>query len=62
MIRKHKDGKIIILTTNSMEEVDLLSDRIAIIDEGRLVCLGSSMFLKNKYGVGYNLRILLKKE
>ncbi len=59
MIRRRKEGKVIILTTNSMEEADLLSDRIAIIDEGRLICLGTSMFLKNKYGVGYNLRVLL---
>ena len=42
-----------------MEEADHLVDRIAIIMEGRLSCVGSSNYLKNKYGVGYNLYIAL---
>lgn len=33
-----------------MEEADVLGDRIAIMDHGRLVCYGSSMFLKKEYG------------
>jgi len=40
-----------------MEEADILADRIAIMHEGRLRCLGSSLFLKKKYGVGYSLTI-----
>jgi len=33
-----------------MEEADLLGDRIAIMAEGQLQCVGSSLFLKKKYG------------
>ena len=43
-----------------MDEADLLGDRIGIMSQGRLACLGSSMFLKNRYGCGYKLHI--KKE
>jgi ATP-binding cassette subfamily A (ABC1) protein 3 len=43
-----------------MDEADILGDRIAIMAEGRVQCLGSSLFLKNRYGVGYNLVISKK--
>lgn len=38
-------------------QADVLADRIAIIADGRLVCDGSSMFLKQHFGVGYTLSI-----
>jgi ATP-binding cassette subfamily A (ABC1) protein 3 len=39
------------------DEADILGDRIAIMAEGQLRCLGSSLFLKKAYGVGYQLTI-----
>jgi len=41
-----KGKKTILLTTHYMEEADYLSDRIGIIDEGRVVALGTSQELK----------------
>lgn len=38
-----------------MDEADYLGDRIAIMAGGKLVALGSNVYLKNKFGVGYNL-------
>jgi ABC-2 type transport system ATP-binding protein len=47
-----KGKKTILLTTHYMEEADSLSDRIAIIDEGRVVALGTSEELKtNTFGM-----------
>ena len=46
-----QEGRTIIFTTHSMDEADLLGDRIAIMASGDLVCSGSSMFLKRKYVV-----------
>lgn len=40
----------IILTTHYMEEADKLCDRIAIIDHGKLIVIGTSPELKNKIG------------
>ena len=57
MLKKYKQDKIIILTTHNMDEADILGDRIAIMAEGKVVCTGSSLFLKNRFGVGYNLVI-----
>ena len=44
-----------ILTTHYMDEADVLGDRIGIMAQGRIICLGSSLFLKNRYGTGYKL-------
>jgi len=41
-----------------MDEADILGDRIGIMANGKLTCLGTSMFLKNKFGVGYNLTLV----
>ena len=43
-----KEGHAIILTTHNMDEADALSDRVAIIDHGRIVRLGSPLELKEK--------------
>jgi len=43
-------GRTIVLTTHFMEEADVLGDRIAIMDQGKLICSGTPMFLKNYYG------------
>ena len=57
MLKDYRQDRIIILTTHNMDEADLLGDRIGIMSQGRQVCLGSSQFLKNRYGCGYNLSI-----
>ena len=41
-----------------MDEADILGDRIGIMCRGKLTCLGSPLFLKNRFGVGYNLNII----
>lgn len=43
-------GTTIFLTTHYMEEADILSDRIGIIDHGRIVVTGTSAELKNALG------------
>mmetsp|Transcript_63287 Transcript_63287/g.87400 ORF Transcript_63287/g.87400 Transcript_63287/m.87400 type:complete len:237 (+) Transcript_63287:2134-2844(+) len=58
MLRSYRQGRIILLTTHYMDEADILGDRIGIMAGGRLVCLGRSLFLKKRYGVGYNLTLV----
>ena len=59
MLQNNRQGRVIVLTTHFMDEADILGDRIAIMAEGKLHVCGSSLFLKNKYGVGYILTIVL---
>lgn len=46
-----------LLTTHFLDEADIVSDRVAILSEGRLRCAGTSLFLKNRFGAGYVLSI-----
>jgi len=55
LLKMKRKGRVIVLTTHSMEEADILADRIGIMASGRMICCGSPMFLKSRFGVGYNL-------
>ena len=57
MLKNNKQDRIIILTTHFMDEADILGDRIAIMASGMIKCCGGSLFLKKRFGVGYNLII-----
>uniref|UniRef100_A0A914H1R2 ABC transporter domain-containing protein n=1 Tax=Globodera rostochiensis TaxID=31243 RepID=A0A914H1R2_GLORO len=59
MLEKIKHDRTILLTTHYMEEANTLGDRIMIIVNGRLVCNGSPQFLKNRFGIGYLLTVVL---
>jgi ABC-type multidrug transport system ATPase subunit len=45
-----QNGTTILLTTQYLEEADRACDRIAIIDEGRLLKIGSPAVLKDELG------------
>ena len=49
IIEKAKKDRVIVLTTHSMEEVDVLSDRIGIMAKGTLHCSGTSIGLKSRF-------------
>jgi ABC-2 type transport system ATP-binding protein len=46
----HRDGQTILLTTHYMEEADILCDRLAIIDHGKLLALDTPQALKRSTG------------
>ncbi|CAM9287239.1 unnamed protein product [Heterosigma akashiwo] len=60
VIRRNREGRVIVLTTHFMDEADLLGDRVAIMADGQLRCCGTSLFLKSRFGVGYNLTLVKK--
>jgi hypothetical protein len=55
-------GRTVLLTSHSMEECDVLCDRLAIMVAGRLACLGSPQHLKGRFGDGYTLEVRLQVE
>ena len=50
IISETRQGRLVILTTHSMEEAELLSEHITIMAHGRLRCLGTPNHLKQKFG------------
>ena len=61
LIASVKQSCAIMLTTHSMEEADILGDRIGIMARGQLCCLGSGLHLKQKYGSGYRLSVQVQQ-
>lgn len=58
-LEEFKKGRVIILTTHSMEEADILGDKIAIMTRGRLKAVGKSINLKSRFGDGYRVTLLI---
>lgn len=56
-LKQEQYGRVIVLTTHFMDEADFLGDRIAILAQGRLQCVGTSLYLKARFGIGYHLTI-----
>eukprot|EP01045_Picozoa_sp_COSAG04_P009746 COSAG04_NODE_575_length_12505_cov_5.190311_9_plen_262_part_00 len=50
-------GRAIVLTTHSMEEAEILGDRISIMAKGVLRCLGTSIRLKQRFGAGFTVQV-----
>jgi ATP-binding cassette subfamily A (ABC1) protein 5 len=59
VLQNRRHGKVILLTTHFMDEADILADRKAVVSKGNIRCCGSSLFLKNKFGIGYHLTLVL---
>uniref|UniRef100_A0A7S4NY30 ABC transporter domain-containing protein n=1 Tax=Guillardia theta TaxID=55529 RepID=A0A7S4NY30_GUITH len=57
VIEAAKQDRCVVLTTHSMEEADILGDRIGIMAKGRLRCIGSSVRLKSRFGGGYRISV-----
>lgn len=62
LIKFIKPGRSIIMSTQHIEEADELSNRICIMSQGKLLALDTSMNIKKRYGVGYNLLIEPKQQ
>eukprot|EP00002_Diphylleia_rotans_P026663 TRINITY_DN532_c0_g1_i27.p1 TRINITY_DN532_c0_g1~~TRINITY_DN532_c0_g1_i27.p1 ORF type:complete len:1358 (+),score=157.88 TRINITY_DN532_c0_g1_i27:186-4076(+) len=62
LLQKFKPGRTIVLTTHFMDEADLLGDQIAIMNDGRVVACGTSLFLKSQFGHGYTLTLVKNSE
>ncbi|XP_058807246.1 phospholipid-transporting ATPase ABCA1-like isoform X2 [Phymastichus coffea] len=55
-------GQAIILTSHSMEECEALCNRLVIMVNGQLVCIGPCQELKQRFGAGYDIQMKLNPE
>ncbi|XP_064399181.1 ABC transporter A family member 1-like isoform X2 [Halichondria panicea] len=58
LILRSKKNRVTIMTTHSMEEADILGDSIAIMANGSLKAMGTSVNLKNTYA-GYGIEFIV---
>ncbi|MDH7478016.1 MAG: hypothetical protein QHH17_06525 [Candidatus Bathyarchaeota archaeon] len=56
-----RDGKTVLLSTHDMYEADELCDRVAIIDNGRIVAIDKPQALKEKVGGKASILIRVKE-
>ena len=54
------DGNCVIMTTHAMDEAETLCRRMGIMVNGEFVCLGTSNYIKETYGYGYEIDIRIK--
>ena len=60
MVREYNSrGKTILLTTHNMEEADSLCHRVAIVDHGKIIALGTPQELKRSIPGGFLVRLHL---
>ena len=57
ILKRQTDNKIIILTTHYMEEASVLGKRIGIINLGQMKCIGTPLFLIDKFGKYMNITL-----
>ncbi|RUP48908.1 hypothetical protein BC936DRAFT_143659 [Jimgerdemannia flammicorona] len=62
IVNEAKQGRTIVLTTHSMEEAEVLCNRIGIMAKGTLRCIGNQLRLKEVYGRGFKLTFTCKPE
>ncbi|KAJ4895630.1 ABC transporter A family member 8 [Raphanus sativus] len=62
VVKRAKRKGAIILTTHSMEEAEVLCDRLGIFVNGSLQCIGNPKELKGRYGGSYVLTMTSSEE
>ncbi|XP_035829835.1 uncharacterized protein LOC101860234 [Aplysia californica] len=61
LITRNREDRTILLSTHHLDEADILSDRIAVMHTGKLLCYGSPAFLKRSLGGGFKLTVVKKE-
>ena len=62
LIQKMKKDRVLIMTTHAMEEAELLSDKLAVLNHGEVRCVGTPLQLKNLLGKGYRVSLVCNKQ
>ncbi|XP_067571497.1 cholesterol transporter ABCA5 isoform X1 [Pseudorca crassidens] len=61
LLKYRKANRVTVFSTHFMDEADILADRKAVMSQGMLKCVGSSIFLKSKWGIGYRLSMYIDR-
>jgi len=59
-LQRQQSGKVVLLTTHSMEEAEAVCSKIAILLVGNLECYGSVQHLRDKYSDGHLATLFIR--
>eukprot|EP00474_Spongospora_subterranea_P006850 CRZ07308.1 hypothetical protein [Spongospora subterranea] len=59
ILEQFKSQHYLVMTTHSMDEAEMMSDMIVVLNNGQVCASGSSLELKRSFGLGYNLTVAL---
>jgi len=62
LLKLKKRGKTIILTTHNIDEAGMLCDRVAVMNRGRIIAMGTPEELKIKFGKYTRILLCFNKE
>ncbi len=62
LLELKKQGKTIVLTTHNINEAGMICDRVAIMNRGRIIALGTPEELKIKFGKYIRILLRLNRE
>ena len=63
VVRKlKKEGRTVMLTTHYLEEAEELADRVAIMNHGKIVAMGTTEEIESKYGSGQKMMVKAKED
>ena len=63
VVRKLKsEGRTVMLTTHYLEEAEELADRVAIMNHGKIVAMGTTEDIESKYGSGQRMTVKAKDD
>ncbi|XP_064459424.1 phospholipid-transporting ATPase ABCA3-like [Ornithodoros turicata] len=60
VIMKIRQTRGVLVVTSSVDEADVLADRIAIVTSGVITICGSPTFLRKQHGAGYRLSVVFR--
>lgn len=55
LLLKVRRYRAVFMSTDDLSEADVLGDRIAVLNHGKLSCVGSPDFFKGLYKMGYKV-------
>jgi ABC-2 type transport system ATP-binding protein len=58
--RLKEEGRTVMLTTHYLEEAEELADRVAIMNHGKIVAIGTTAEIEGKYGSGQRMIVKAK--
>ena len=62
LLKSNKKGRIILVTTNSLEEAEYLGSRIGIMRDGNIICSGESNYLKMKFLKQIYMKLIINQD